>query len=83
MVAGHRPGDPADMVGREVRVRADSAGCTAFVDGCRARNIGFSVVARRTEAIHAAILATSTDEDAWHLRSAPTGRPVTTPRSPS
>ena len=47
VAAGHRPGDPAEVVGRPVVVRADSAGCTAgFVAGCRARNIGFAVVAR-------------------------------------
>ena len=35
-------------VRRRVMVRSDSAGCTAgFVDGCRSRNIGFAVVARR------------------------------------
>jgi hypothetical protein len=28
-VAGHRPGDPAEVAGRPVVVRADSAGCTA------------------------------------------------------
>ncbi len=63
---GHRPGDDAGLVKRPVMVRADSAGCTGgFVSGCRERNVGFAVVARRTPQIHAAILATSVDHDAW------------------
>jgi hypothetical protein len=64
VAAGHRPGDPAEVVGRPVVVRADSAGCTAgFVAGCRARNIGFAVVARSTKTIAAAISRTYTDPD--------------------
>lgn len=57
VAAGHRPGDDADLVDRPVLVRTDSAGCSAgFVAGCRARNIGFAVVARRNAQIHSALL---------------------------
>ena len=46
--------------------RADSAGCTAgFVNGCRDRNIGFAVVARRSTQIHAALLAILVEDQAW------------------
>jgi hypothetical protein len=63
--AGHRLGDDAGQVQRAVVVRTDSAGCTnGFVAGCRARNIGFCVVARRSAQIHSAILHTIGD-DAW------------------
>ena len=47
-------------------VRSDSAGCTAgFVDGCRSRNIGFAVVARRKTAVSAAVAVANTDNDRW------------------
>jgi len=63
--AGHRLGDDAGQVQRAVVVRTDSAGATnGFVAGCRARNIGFCVVARRSAQIHSAILHTIGD-DAW------------------
>ncbi len=62
---GHRPGDAAAVVQRPVRVRTDSAGCTRFVHSCRARNIGFSVVARTNSTIHAALLKLHVDDDAW------------------
>jgi hypothetical protein len=62
---GHHLGDDASQVKRPVVVRTDSAGCTnGFVQGCRARNIGFCVVARRSAQIHSAILHTIGD-DAW------------------
>ena len=62
---GHRLGDDADAVQRPVVVRTDSAGCTnGFVAGCRDRNIGFCVVARRSAQIHSAILHTI-GADAW------------------
>jgi len=56
VAAGHRPdADPAS-VRRTIVARVDSAGCTeGFVHGCRQRNVGFSVVARSTSQIHAAI----------------------------
>jgi hypothetical protein len=66
VAAGHRPDDDPSLVGREVRVRTDSAGCSSgFVWGCRARNIGFSVVARSNERIHAAISRALADEGRW------------------
>lgn len=65
IAVGHRPGDDVALVRREVRVRADSAGCTSFVWHCRARNVGFSVVARSNASIHAAISKVVDDEDRW------------------
>ncbi|MGH9260253.1 MAG: IS1380 family transposase, partial [Acidimicrobiales bacterium] len=68
VAVGHRAGDPAEDVERAVMVRADSAGCTAgFITGCRARNIGFAVVARSNAAITAAISRTytETNPDRW------------------
>jgi hypothetical protein len=65
VAAGHHRGDDPDQVQRQVVVRADSAGCTnGFVTGCRARNIGFAVVARRCAQIHSALMHTIGD-DAW------------------
>lgn len=61
---GHRPGDDPGLVGRRVRVRTDSAGCTRFVHRCRERNIGFSVVARSNASVHAAISRIRFDDDA-------------------
>ena len=56
IAAGHHVGDGADVASRAVQVRADSAGCThGFVTGCRARNIGFAVVARTNSQVHTAI----------------------------
>jgi len=66
VAAGHRPGDDPTLVERAVMVRTDSAGCTnGFVTGCRDRNIGFAVVARRSTQIHAALLKTLVDDKAW------------------
>ncbi len=63
---GHRPGDDGDIVRRAVAVRTDSAGCTrGFVAGCRARNVGFAVVARSSGQIHAAISRARANEDRW------------------
>jgi hypothetical protein len=65
VAAGHRPGDNPDAVTRPVVARTDSAGCTqGFVEGCRARNIGFAVVARSTKQITAAISRTFTEPGA-------------------
>jgi hypothetical protein len=62
IAAGHRPGDNVADVVRPVVVRTDSAGCTGgFMGGCRARNIGFAVVARSTNQITAAISRTYTE----------------------
>ncbi len=53
---GHRPGDEASLVGRAVRVRADSAGCSPkLATALRARNVGFAVVARTNAQVQGAI----------------------------
>ncbi len=66
VMAGHCVADDPGEVRRRVVVRSDSAGCSAgFVDGCRSRNIGFGVVARRKAAVSAAVAAASTDDDRW------------------
>ncbi len=65
IAAGHHEGEDDHLVGRAVMVRTDSAGCTNFVQGCRARNIGFAVVARSNASIHGAISAVVDDEDGW------------------
>lgn len=63
---GHRRGDAAGVARRAIVVRADSAGCTGgFVDGCRARNVGFMVIARKHSEIHAAISRTLGDDERW------------------
>ena len=64
--AGHRESDDPAMAARPVMVRADSAGATAgFVWGCRDRNVGFAVVARKNTQIHTAISRIETDGDRW------------------
>ena len=66
IAAGHHVGDDASTVRREVQVRADSAGCsTHFVAGCRARNIGFAVVARTNASIHNGISHIQDDNERW------------------
>jgi hypothetical protein len=66
IAAGHRRGDDPTAVTRPVMVRADSAGATrGFVHGCRLRNIGFAVVARKNARIHAAISKIADDDDRW------------------
>jgi hypothetical protein len=66
IAAGHRPGDGPDLVGRPVTVRADSAGCSGgFVWGCRARNVGFAVVARSNPQLSAAISRAVADPGRW------------------
>jgi len=66
LAVGHRVGDQASTVTRAVMVRSDSAGCTAgFINGCRDRNVGFAVVARRNASIHAAISAAAANDDCW------------------
>jgi Transposase DDE domain group 1 len=55
LAVGHTVGDDKSLVRRAIQVRTDSAGCTAFVDGCRARNVGFAVVARTNTNVHQAI----------------------------
>jgi Transposase DDE domain group 1 len=66
IAAGHRLGDDPATVSRPVMARADSAGATGgFVWGCRARNIGFAVVARKNTQIHTAISRIEIDDDRW------------------
>jgi hypothetical protein len=66
IAVGHQIGDAADIVERRVQVRADSAGCTeGFVKACRARNVGFAVVARRNTHIHAAISKIYVNDTRW------------------
>ena len=66
VMAGHCVADDLGKVRRRVVVRSDSAGCSAgFVDGCRSRNIGFQVVARRKATVSAAVTAANIDDDRW------------------
>jgi hypothetical protein len=65
VAVGHRPGDDPSLVRRGLQVRVDSAGCTDFVWQARARNVGFAVVARSNQAIHAAISRIAHDDDVW------------------
>ena len=63
---GHHDGDDPSLVRREVVIRSDSAGCTeGFLAACRARNIGFSVVARRNAQVEAAIFDAIGLEELW------------------
>jgi hypothetical protein len=72
--AGHRTGDDPGLVQREVVVRSDSAGGTkAFVKGCRDRNIGFHVVARRQTAVSGAIATANEDPHRWEMALDPDG----------
>ncbi len=66
VMTGHGVDDDPGEVRRRVVVRSDSAGCSAgFVNGCRSRNIGFQVVARRKTAVSAAVAAANSDDDRW------------------
>ncbi len=62
---GHRLGDDASQARRRVRVRADSAGCNGFIAACVERNVGYSVVARRTPEFEAAIAKAVTRPKLW------------------
>lgn len=63
---GHRPGDDAVAVERDVVVRADSAGCTqGFLAACRARNVGFYVTARSNTQVTAAIFDAEGITQVW------------------
>lgn len=74
IASGHGPGDDPAAVTRPVMVRADSAGATAgFVWGCRARNVGFAVVARKNSQIHGAISKIELDDDRWQPAITQTG----------
>ena len=65
IAAGHRVGDDPGLVRRAVQVRSDSAAGRTFALACRARNVGFAVVARSNEQIHAAIGRVAYDSDLW------------------
>jgi hypothetical protein len=65
IAAGHRLGDDPGLARRPVQVRTDSAGCRNFVWHCRARNVGFAVVARSNGAVHTAISRVRFDDDRW------------------
>jgi hypothetical protein len=67
IAAGHRPGDDAALVRRPIQVRTDSAGCTDFVWRARQRNVGFAVIARKADQVHAAISRVIGDEARWQL----------------
>ena len=62
---GHRRGDDASQARRRVRVRTDSAGCNGFIAACVERNVGYSVVARRTPEVEAAIATAVTRPALW------------------
>jgi hypothetical protein len=66
IAVGHRRDDGAGSVRRAVTVRTDSAGCSrGFVWACRARNIGFAVVARSNAQISGAISRALADAGRW------------------
>jgi Transposase DDE domain group 1 len=66
IAAGHGVGDDRALVGRDVIVRADSAGCTeGFLTACRQRNIGFFVTVRSNAQVTGAILAAAGMEGVW------------------
>ncbi len=68
IAVGHCDGDDVSMVRRAVQVRTDSAGCsTRFAAGCRARNIGFAVVARSNANIHKGVSRIQHDDSRWLL----------------
>ena len=59
-------GDDADLVARPVVLRTDSAGCSVRIaEACRDRNVGFSLVARRNDAIDSAIAAVPVTDKCW------------------
>ncbi len=66
VAAGHRPGDDAALVMCPVVLRTDSAGCsTKIAAAARDRNVGFSLVARRNDAIDAAIAKAPVTDERW------------------
>lgn len=66
VAVGHEEGDDRSLVRRKMIARADSAGASYdFVWGCRARNVGFSVVARSNAQIYGAISQIADDETRW------------------
>ena len=62
--AGHRRGDHADDVAKELVVRADSAGASHWLaEDCRARNISFSIGYQIDERVRDGLL--HVDDDTW------------------
>ena len=62
---GHRAGDDPRLAARRVRVRTDSAGGPSFAAACRLRNIGFAVVASKTDDIEAALGQLDVNDRRW------------------
>jgi hypothetical protein len=73
IAVGHHAGDDPALVRRPIRIRSDSAGCTDFVWRCRERNIGFAVIARKEDQVHAAISRVLGDEARWQQAVTQTG----------
>jgi Transposase DDE domain group 1 len=74
VAAGHRVGDDPDLVAERIVVRADTAGhVQAFIAGLVARNLEFSISARVSDLVDAAIGRTAP----WRWRPAinPDGTP--------
>ena len=72
--AGHRPGDDPTLVRERIVVRADTAGhVQAFVAGLVARNIEFSISARVSDLLDAAIMAVPAKR--WRPAINPDGSP--------
>lgn len=77
VAAGHGPDDDPDRVARRILVRSDSAGASkSFVEGCRDRNVGFQVVARKNAAISGAVAVANADSDRWEPALNQDGTPV-------
>jgi hypothetical protein len=71
---GHLPGDDPDAVVHPILVRADSAGAVrSFIDGLVARNCQFSISARVSNALDAAIAAVT--DNAWRSAINADGEP--------
>jgi hypothetical protein len=82
VAVGHRRGDEPGDVRERVVVRADTAGHVhAFVVGLVACNIEFSISARVSDQLDAAIIRVPAQR--WRRRSTPTAPHAAAPRSPS
>lgn len=74
VAAGHRLGDDPAVATRSVVVRADSAaGYPGTAAALRARNLGFSVVARKNPRVHGAIVAAIAQPERWQAALTQTG----------
>ena len=83
VAVGHRPGDDPTLVRERIVVRADTAGHVhAFVAGLVARNIEFSISARVSDLLDAAIMR-GRRRSGGGRRSTPTAAPAAAPRSSS